>query len=128
MLDCYNVKDEILMDKMRIKELFTELIKINNMTPISDFVVYDVDEDSNSKRDFGGLTGFQIIKESHISIHTFKWIWFVTLDIYTCKKLNKEGSINLVKKYLETNDIEVNFLIRWTKYWEFLYKFLNSKV
>ena len=81
MLDCYNVKDEILMDKMRIKELFTELIKINNMTPISDFVVYDVDEDSNSKRDFEGLTGFQIIKESHISIHTFKFCKLIIIDL-----------------------------------------------
>src|SRR3989344_3819008 len=39
----------------------------------------------NDKKDPGGWTGFVIIAESHISIHTFPNRGFVSIDVYSCR-------------------------------------------
>lgn len=46
---------------------------------------YVVRFDGNHKKDAGGYSGFVMIAESHISIHTFPDRGFVTIDVYTCQ-------------------------------------------
>jgi S-adenosylmethionine decarboxylase len=36
-------------------------------------------------KDDGGWTGVVVIQESHISIHTFPKVGFVSIDVYTCQ-------------------------------------------
>jgi len=45
------------------------------------------------KKDPGGWSGFVIIAESHISIHTFPARRFVSIDVYTCKNGLKKDFI-----------------------------------
>ena len=46
---------------------------------------------ANEVKDPGGWTGFVVIQESHISIHTFPKRGFVSADVYTCKNgMDKE--------------------------------------
>jgi S-adenosylmethionine decarboxylase len=39
----------------------------------------------NDKKDPGGFSGFVMIAESHISVHTFPQKAFVSVDVYTCQ-------------------------------------------
>ena len=38
-----------------------------------------------NKKDGGGLSGFVIVAESHISFHTFPNRGFVSIDVYSCQ-------------------------------------------
>ncbi|MCD5381570.1 MAG: S-adenosylmethionine decarboxylase [Candidatus Pacebacteria bacterium] len=53
------------------------------MFPICEPVVAEAG--SNNKKDPGGLSGFVMIAESHVSLHTFPNRGFVTIDVYTCQ-------------------------------------------
>lgn len=41
-----------------------------------------------------GLSGFVIIAESHIAIHTYPTQGFLTLDIFSCKDFDTEAALN----------------------------------
>jgi S-adenosylmethionine decarboxylase len=51
-------------------------------------------------KDPGGITGFVLISESHISIHTFADRGFFTMDVYSCR--NFEDQIPTVLKYVNS--------------------------
>jgi S-adenosylmethionine decarboxylase len=73
--------------------------------------------EANEIKDPGGWTGFVVIAESHISIHTFPKRGFVSADVYTCKN---GMDVNLVKDFFKKafslKDLEINFIKRGTKY------------
>lgn len=70
-----------------------------------------------SEKDEGGISGFVMINESHISIHTFPQKSFVSIDVYTCKnELNSNRIINYFKETLELEETEVNIIKRGTKF------------
>lgn len=127
MIDLYWVRDEKTEPKDNFVSLFDKLVEKCEMNKLGESVSYVVDELENSERDFWGITAFQVVKESHISIHTFKWIWFVSMDIYTCKSLPEFDIIDIVKSYFETDDVEVRFVKRWLRYERALKKFLEQK-
>lgn len=71
----------------------------------------------NGRKDPGGRTGFLLIKESHIAIHTFPKIGFATADIYTCKT---GVDIEWIKRYFQEeflfDTVEVHHVKRGTNY------------
>lgn len=58
-----------------------------------------------------GVSGMVIIKESHLSIHTWPEHNFASVDIYTCgETLNFNKAIDWLKEALETQDcVEKHF-------------------
>jgi len=83
MLDGYGASRETLKDKQKLHDLLLEIPKNMGMHTISEPVVVEVGEKNH--KDPGGLSGFVLIAESHISFHTFPERGFVTIDVYTCK-------------------------------------------
>jgi len=70
-----------------------------------------------TKKDQGGISGFVIIAESHISIHTFPEKRFVSIDIYTCRnELDIEKIKTYFKKVFLLEELEVNVVERGTKF------------
>lgn len=61
-----------------VKALFTSIVKTLHMTPVSDCVSH-VFPGSN------GITAFQVIAESHISIHTWPEYNYFSFDVFSCK-------------------------------------------
>jgi S-adenosylmethionine decarboxylase len=45
-----------------------------------------------------GISGFVLIAESHISIHTFPEKNYLSLDVFSCKKFNVDDTISYLKK------------------------------
>jgi S-adenosylmethionine decarboxylase len=71
----------------------------------------------NDMKDPGGWSGFVVIEESHISIHTFPAKGFVSADVYTCKNgMDLDFILYYFKEKFELQDIEQNFIKRGTKY------------
>jgi S-adenosylmethionine decarboxylase len=70
-----------------------------------------------SEKDKGGFSGFVIIAESHISIHTFPQRGFVSADVYTCRNdMDTDKIINRFKETFDLKETEVNIIERGTKF------------
>jgi len=70
-----------------------------------------------TEKDQGGFSGFVIIAESHISIHTFPEKGFISADVYTCKNdMDTDKIINYFKSSFELEEVEVNKIIRGIKF------------
>jgi S-adenosylmethionine decarboxylase len=70
-----------------------------------------------TEKDQGGISGFIIIAESHISIHTFPEKRFVSIDVYTCRNnLDVEKVKTYLKEIFLLEELEVNIIERGTKF------------
>jgi len=114
-LDGYHGNSLLLGDKETVESILRNLPEELGMHPLSEpFVISAPD---NGLNDPGGYTGFVIIAESHISIHTFPKRGFVSADVYTCKNgMDKEAIIESFTKAFQLKDVEVNLIKRGTRY------------
>jgi S-adenosylmethionine decarboxylase len=83
MLDGYGADPEILKDKDKLTAILHTVPTDMGMYAICEPVVVEVG--ANNRKDPGGVSGFVMIAESHISFHTFPGRQFVTIDVYTCQ-------------------------------------------
>lgn len=114
-VDGYGGNFEKLNNKELILKCLDELPDKLGMHKIADPVVYFAKE--NDKKDPGGWSGFVLIAESHVSIHTFPARGFVSADVYTCQNgLDTEFVLNYFKDVFNLQDIEQNFIKRGTRY------------
>lgn len=71
----------------------------------------------NDNKDPGGWSGFVIIMESHISVHTFPDRGFVSIDVYSCKNgMNTDFISDYFSQTFGLKDLEKNFIKRGTRY------------
>lgn len=71
----------------------------------------------NNIKDSGGWSGFVVVAESHISVHTFPHRQFVSIDVYTCKEgMNRKLIADYFRHKFSLKDIETHFIRRGTKY------------
>ena len=108
--------DRSLLDKREIVEkIFIDLPNLLGMKVLSKPVV--VSAPDNGIKDPGGWSGFVVIAESHISIHTFPLRGFVSADVYTCRNgLDTKIIGEYFTKIFALKEIETNFIKRGTKY------------
>ena len=110
-LDLYGCKVEALRDKDGLERMFVDLSKLMGIRLITDpkIIYYAGGEGSPSGE---GLSGFAIIAESHISIHTEIRSRYASIDIYSCK----EFDVSSVERYLvdafEAREVEKRFIVR----------------
>lgn len=102
MIDGYMADPEALADAGALETLLANLPGEMGMYPICKPTVVSVGP--NCEKDPGGLSGFIMIAESHISFHTFPGRRFVTIDLYTCQ--NDLDRDKVSKRLLEAFKIE----------------------
>ncbi len=83
MLDGYDCDPGLLRDKGRLTTLLDALTRDLGMHQLMPAVVLEVG--AQNRKDPGGLSGFVLVAESHLSCHTFPNRKFVTIDAYTCQ-------------------------------------------
>jgi S-adenosylmethionine decarboxylase len=83
MLDGYDADPALLADADLLRRILDRLPAEMGMHPIHVPVVVEVGP--KNRKDPGGLSGFVMIAESHLSFHTFPARGFVSIDIYTCQ-------------------------------------------
>ena len=59
-----------------------------------------------------GVSGFVLIAESHISIHTFQDRGYLSLDIFSCKEFDHQQAVAYVTELFGITRHEVNLLDR----------------
>ncbi|MBI2984480.1 MAG: adenosylmethionine decarboxylase [Candidatus Kerfeldbacteria bacterium] len=82
-LDGYGASASRLNDMDTVFTALNDLPDLLAMQKIT--TPYVVRFAGNEKKDPGGYSGFVMIAESHISVHTFPERGFVTIDVYTCQ-------------------------------------------
>lgn len=114
-IDGYGGSFVKLNEKKLVLRCLSELPEKIGMKKFAEPSVYWAEP--NDKKDPGGWTGFVVIQESHISIHTFPKRGFISADVYTCKNgLDAEFVVNYFKDAFDLRDVERNFIKRGMRY------------
>jgi len=95
-IDIYNVEQKFLQ-RNQLLNLLKNLIKLTKSTPIGKPTIKKF---TSNKHPYVGYSIFQIIKESHISFHTWPEYNYLAIDIFSCKKFNSQKIINFLKSTL----------------------------
>lgn len=115
MIDGYGGNKDNLDDKSRVLKCLEDLPQKLDMHPLSTPEVFLAE--GNDVKDPGGWSGYVIIAESHISIHTFPKRGFVSIDVYTCRNgLDADFISGYFKEIFDLKDLEINFVKRGTRY------------
>lgn len=114
-LDMYNCNKEKLQNYNLVYKLLDELPAMINMHKFSDPMLTIIPKMENSF-DQGGLTGFVILVESHISIHTFPADLYVSIDIFSCNSFDGKKAVDYIKRLFEAEKIEFNMKRRGKEY------------
>jgi len=69
-----------------------------------------------SKSEDWGISGFVLIAESHISIHTFPERYYVNIDIFSCKDFDSEQATRELKDRFEFAELQTHLLNRGLEY------------
>lgn len=113
-LELYGCSPEVLNDATRLYKALDELPAKIKMTKLT--LPYLVFTPGNNEKDPGGWSGFVIIMESHISLHTFVKRRFVTIDVYSCSDFDENIAVHYFKEIFRSDDAEYNVEVRGTRY------------
>jgi len=103
LVELYGCDPSILSNRDSVESIVLDGGKVINVTPI--FHRFEKTE--------GGVSGAEVIAESHISAHTSSHIGYVNLDIYTCGKgLNIEDGIKFYSDAFKARHAEKTYLGR----------------
>ena len=70
-----------------------------------------------SAKDPGGITGFVLIAQSHLSVHTFPRRGFVSADVFTCQdELDADRIRSSLRTTFALDEIECQLIPRGTRY------------
>lgn len=114
-IDGYGGDPKILDNKAIVSSVLSDLPNKLGMKTLSEPMVISAPD--NEIKDPGGWSGFVIVAESHIAIHTFPKRRFVSADVYTCR--NGTDVEKIVAYFIETfklSDVETHFIKRGTRY------------
>jgi S-adenosylmethionine decarboxylase len=84
-----------------------------NMTKISEPFVLNY---SGIKPEDWGITGFVIIAESHISVHTFPEHGYVWVDIFSCKEFEAPSALGRIADAFGLTSVTEHILERGLEY------------
>jgi S-adenosylmethionine decarboxylase len=63
-----------------------------------------------------GLSGFVLIAESHISIHTFPEKGYLNIDVFSCKEFDTDSAIDHMKHQFGITEVDTRVLERGLEY------------
>jgi S-adenosylmethionine decarboxylase len=108
-IDGYGSDSEILQSEEFIYQLLDQYPAEIGMTKISPpYVLRYV----GAKSEEWGISGFVIIAESHISIHTFVERCYVNIDVFSCKDFNAAQAIRDLTERLHLTEFRTYLLAR----------------
>ncbi|MEI8174519.1 MAG: adenosylmethionine decarboxylase [bacterium] len=114
-IDGYGGNYELLNNQKVISFVLSDLPKKLGMNTLSTPMVISAPD--NGIKDPGGWSGFVIIAESHIAMHTFPKRGFISADVYTCKSgTDVQKVISYFTEAFKLSDVETNFIKRGTRY------------
>ena len=114
-LDGYGGEPTRLNDPQIVHSALLDLCCALQMRALAAPIVLSAPD--NLLKDPGGYSGFLVLAESHISIHTFPRRKFLSADAYTCRNgINIETVVDLLSSRFMREAVETNFIRRGLKY------------
>ncbi|GBD34434.1 S-adenosylmethionine decarboxylase proenzyme [bacterium HR35] len=96
MVDIFRVEKNFL-EKKFLLSLISKLVQLTKTQPVGRPIIKKI---SSYKYPFVGYSLIQIIQESHVALHTWPEYNYLSLDIFSCKKINKEKILSFLKASL----------------------------
>jgi len=108
-IDGYNGDKQKLQDLELVRNILDEYpSKIGMKKIMSPYVLTHKD----SKVENCGISGFVIIAESHISIHTFPERNCINVDIFSCKNFETTQAVEYIQEKFELKKVETKIINR----------------
>ncbi|NTW34999.1 MAG: adenosylmethionine decarboxylase [Syntrophobacteraceae bacterium] len=109
MLDGYGCDRAVLEDIQFIYNFLDEYPDQMNMTKIMPPYVFRY---NGAVPEDWGVSGFVLIAESHISVHTFPDKQYLSLDMFSCKPFDTDDAVEAVRKHFRMQKYEKRVLDR----------------
>ena len=109
MLDGYGCPYDTLTDLDRIYEFLNQCPDLIHMTKI--MPPYTFKYSGKVPQDWG-LSGFVLIAESHISIHTFPEKGYLSIDVFSCKDFDVQTAVDFATKVFGITSQEIKIVDR----------------
>ena len=111
-IDGYGCSREALGDLLGIYDFLFRAPGEINMTRIMPPHVMEYRPPPGRSLEEWGISGFVIIAESHISVHTYPDRRYLSLDLFSCKPFNVAEATQMVIDQFGIARVEVNLLDR----------------
>ncbi len=108
-IDAYGIDYKKLKDMKSIRGLLKGMPERFKMRPLSNVVIKKVSSDGYPD---WGVSGFIMLYESHISLHTWPEEGYVAMDLYSCKDFNHEAIKEYIKDFWGSKKMKVKVAIR----------------
>lgn len=108
-IDAYGIEEKKLKNHKEIRKLLHRLPLVFKMKALSRAVVKKVVSDYYPN---WGVSGFIMLYESHISLHTWPEEGYVAMDLYSCKDFDDKEITNYVKEYWGAEKMKVKKITR----------------
>ncbi|HJN87161.1 MAG: S-adenosylmethionine decarboxylase [Dehalococcoidia bacterium] len=108
-IDGYGGDKAKMWDAQRIRDFLTDCPSTLGMTRITEPKVLEYDA---PKPEDAGVSGFVIIAESHISIHTFPRRSYVNIDMFSCVPFDHERALDEAKALFDLEEVKTWLLDR----------------
>jgi S-adenosylmethionine decarboxylase len=115
-LDGYGGKKNLLASLSVVRTLLDECSGRIGMTKIAPPSVFKY---VGSKPEDWGVSGFVLIAESHISIHTFPEKGYVNVDIFSCKEFDWEEAVAFFQERFGLERVKTELIQRGIEYIEY---------
>ena len=112
-IDGYSNDRAALTDADLVQEFLDGFPARIGMTKIAPAQVYTY---RGKREEDWGVSGFVLIAESHISVHTFPERAYLNVDIFSCKPFDADESAEFVKRRFGLRRIETRVLERGLEY------------
>ena len=110
-LDAYGCDYDSLWDIELIKDTLLTVTDMIGLRPLSDTLIYEVDESMIDKKDTG-ITGGIIFMESHFTFHAFPERGYFSADVYSCNTFDHEQVVEHISTVFNSKSKDVTILIR----------------
>ena len=111
--DGFGCRCKGLGDENFVKDLLSNLSSELGFTKLSE--PQSIYHEAENKEE-SGASGFIIISESHISIHTYPFKNYVSVDIFSCKEYDLKKARTILEKAFLPDNVEENLLKRGHTY------------
>ena len=108
-IDGYGGDVDKMWDQELVRDFLTNYPTQIGMTRITEPRVLEY---NGPQAEDAGVSGFVIIAESHISIHTFPRRRYVNIDIFSCKSFDNHRALVDAKKLFALEDVKTWLLER----------------
>ena len=91
--DLYEVDSDRLIDAGMLSHCLDEAARRSGMHPIGPPVLH--------RFEGGGLTGYLLLSESHIALHTYPEHQYIALDVFSCGSADSKAALSVFLAALE---------------------------